>query len=105
MRWTGCGPGSYANSNRYDWQGKEPTFTATNAFRYGIGCRSPTTAHEIWTICNGQPPPPFVGRHALDDVLAATEQHVPAAFKREADPGPGLELGRCEVSERRPISI
>lgn len=50
MRWTGCGPGSCANSSRYDWQGKEPTFTATNAFRYGIGCRSPATAHEIWTI-------------------------------------------------------
>ncbi len=26
--------------------------------------------------------PPFVGRHALDDVLEVTEQHVPAALHR-----------------------
>ena len=43
MRWTGCGPGSCANSNHCDWQGKEPTFTATNAFRYA-GRAPPATS-------------------------------------------------------------
>src|ERR1035438_1647522 len=43
MRWTGCGPGSCANSNHCDWQGKEPTFTATNAFRHA-GRAPPATS-------------------------------------------------------------